>query len=573
MEIKGIIFGFGQTLKNHTKRTDRESNYAKYFGSVFDFIKSKLGLNIRFTESARDNFVNSMLGQFNDFHNRKNSNSNVFSEFDMSKEAESVIMQNITNLEETSIPELQQTIADKMGRKSQKTLDYQLSSYELWPDVLPVLQELKSKGYLIAIASNSIQPEKHERLIEELGLGEFISCVAISGRIGKRKPDPTIVEDIAKQLGISKDQMVIVGDMLDRDIMCGNLARIRSVWLNIDSKSRAQNIKAIKSRCLPTETIVGLSQLPETLDYMQFTPSPNQIKVGYYIHKPKKKFEIASKKMFISNAEIHYKNIDLWAPVELQGQFDLIVHKATDLMFPKDKQDERAFENLKQYLESHPQTLMIDPFESLYLTKNREAFIQSFKKFKLKKFNIKVRTPKVYTPENTEFPCFIKAVEASEIKGAHSMGIVLTPEGLQQAQKYFSNQVIIQEYVPHKSGVYKVYCVGRKSKYCVRPSCCLDRVQKDFVLFESSVPWAEELLLEPQEGVIDLQILENISAAITEATGLSIFGYDIVVSERSGDYVVIDLNYFPKLKPFENLAQEMNQHILDKVTSNNVIIH
>ena len=80
-----------------------------------------------------------------------------------------------------------------------------------YPGIVSLLEELQKKGFMIGVASNKYQEAtvklvKHYfptiHFIEVLGQRESIAV----------KPDPTIVFDILKKAGVSKEETLYVGD-------------------------------------------------------------------------------------------------------------------------------------------------------------------------------------------------------------------------------------------------------------------------------------------------------------------------------------------------------------------------
>uniref|UniRef100_A0A4W3GF94 Inositol-tetrakisphosphate 1-kinase-like n=1 Tax=Callorhinchus milii TaxID=7868 RepID=A0A4W3GF94_CALMI len=64
--------------------------------------------------------------------------------------------------------------------------------------------------------------------------------------------------------------------------------------------------------------------------------------------------------------------IDLTKPIE--GNFDLIVHKLSDLVHEadvKDPQSRQLVQRFQDYLDSHPHTIILDPLPSVQRLSDR----------------------------------------------------------------------------------------------------------------------------------------------------------------------------------------------------------
>jgi putative hydrolase of the HAD superfamily len=87
-------------------------------------------------------------------------------------------------------------------------------NFELYDDVLPVLDLLREHGLKIGLVSNTSRD-----------LDAFVAhfCLPVdawvaSGKHGKVKPDPTIFRVVLEKLGVEPSAAVMVGDSLEDDI-------------------------------------------------------------------------------------------------------------------------------------------------------------------------------------------------------------------------------------------------------------------------------------------------------------------------------------------------------------------
>ena len=84
------------------------------------------------------------------------------------------------------------------------------SSYKLFDDVVPVLEELRDSGFRLGLISNF--ERWLEELIVELDVGHLFDAVTISGVAGVEKPDPAIFELALSEAGVAPAEAVYVGD-------------------------------------------------------------------------------------------------------------------------------------------------------------------------------------------------------------------------------------------------------------------------------------------------------------------------------------------------------------------------
>ncbi|CAN6182990.1 unnamed protein product, partial [Urochloa humidicola] len=48
--------------------------------------------------------------------------------------------------------------------------------------------------------------------------------------------------------------------------------------------------------------------------------------------------------------------------------------------------------------------------------------------------------------------------------------------------------------------------------------------------------------------LVDTELVEEAGKFLKKLLGLTIFGFDVVVQEGTGDHVIVDLNYLPSFK-------------------------
>lgn len=94
--------------------------------------------------------------------------------------------------------------------------DFALSkNWELFDDVHPVLQHLKTKGYTLGIVSNF--DERLPTILEGLGVLEYFSFVLCSTEVKVAKPLPGIFNLALQKAGVEPVEALHVGDNLMLD--------------------------------------------------------------------------------------------------------------------------------------------------------------------------------------------------------------------------------------------------------------------------------------------------------------------------------------------------------------------
>ena len=104
------------------------------------------------------------------------------------------------------------------------------SRYPLYPDADELLSILFGK-YKLGIVTNGIAGLQRKKWYGG-GLETWFDAVVISGEVAIGKPEKGIFEWIAKELEVSLDECVMVGDNSDRDVQGGINAGMKTVWLD-----------------------------------------------------------------------------------------------------------------------------------------------------------------------------------------------------------------------------------------------------------------------------------------------------------------------------------------------------
>ncbi len=101
--------------------------------------------------------------------------------------------------------------------------------YTLYPDAIPTLQTLQSRGYRHYLLSNNY-PELME-IANALGLSPYLSGVVVSALVGYDKPRVEIFE-AARSLAGRPQSCWMIGDNPEDDIAGANRAGFTSVWVH-----------------------------------------------------------------------------------------------------------------------------------------------------------------------------------------------------------------------------------------------------------------------------------------------------------------------------------------------------
>ena len=128
----------------------------------------------------------------------------------------------------------------------------------LYDDTLPVLEELRARGFKVGIVSNTIWGSPAGLLreeIERLGLAPHIDVVVLCRDVGWRKPARPIFEFALKQIDMKAQDCVFVGDHPERDVAGASAVGMEAVLIDREGSFPAYG----------DQRITSLRELPERL--------------------------------------------------------------------------------------------------------------------------------------------------------------------------------------------------------------------------------------------------------------------------------------------------------------------
>jgi beta-phosphoglucomutase len=87
----------------------------------------------------------------------------------------------------------------------------QMSPEDLSDEVRETLDELRTRGYRLAIGSSS---KNTKRILGQIGLGDYFDAISDGTNITNSKPDPEVFLKAAEMLGLSPADCLVVEDAL-----------------------------------------------------------------------------------------------------------------------------------------------------------------------------------------------------------------------------------------------------------------------------------------------------------------------------------------------------------------------
>ena len=123
--------------------------------------------------------------------------------------------------------------------------------------VLPMLETLKRRGYLVGLITNGTHALQYKKLAMT-GLAYVFDEVVVSGDTDWEKPDREIFRFAAERLGVAPDECVYVGDNRKNDVDGAKGAGMYTVWLRSTNPNQSGKTK-------PDKTVDTLKNLPDVV--------------------------------------------------------------------------------------------------------------------------------------------------------------------------------------------------------------------------------------------------------------------------------------------------------------------
>lgn len=100
-----------------------------------------------------------------------------------------------------------------------------------FPETVPMLKELQSKGYKTGLITNGFHCLQYAK-VNMLGLYGCFDEIIVTGDYGIHKPDRRIFDIMREKFGFSPEEMVYVGDNPVNDIEGARNAGWKTIWMN-----------------------------------------------------------------------------------------------------------------------------------------------------------------------------------------------------------------------------------------------------------------------------------------------------------------------------------------------------
>nr|XP_018676593.1 PREDICTED: inositol-tetrakisphosphate 1-kinase 6 isoform X3 [Musa acuminata subsp. malaccensis] len=272
-----------------------------------------------------------------------------------------------------------------------------------------------------------------------------------------------------------------------------------------------------------------------------------------YVMKPSREEDFAKRgalPMYPTQNGLIFVPLTFDIPLLSQLQdVDAVLHKATDEIvdfnphisthFSHGISFSKGMQELERFIQDHPECCMIDPLNNIYPLLDRYNIQQLL--LGLQELNMKDHC-------RLRAPHFLKAL-VFKFEDFKEICVPLP--------------AILQEYVDHGSLIFKFYVLGNNVFHAVKKSMpnasflksSSEKAGSKPIIFDSlkSLPVAtdDQFSVGRLQGDIqslDVDLVKSAANWLKTKLDLSIFGFDVVIQEDTGDHVIVDLNYLPSFK-------------------------
>lgn len=135
-----------------------------------------------------------------------------------------------------------------------------LGTRTIFPETRDVVLELYRRGYHLGLVSNTTSSVEVPAALKALRISGCFDVVILSAVVGKRKPDPAILQNAAERMGISPEKCAYIGDQPKRDVAAARNAGFSKTVILSDPEKQGI-VHADDPALLPDHKIGNLEEL------------------------------------------------------------------------------------------------------------------------------------------------------------------------------------------------------------------------------------------------------------------------------------------------------------------------
>lgn len=128
------------------------------------------------------------------------------------------------------------------------------AAWRPFDDAVPTLRRLRAEGLRLAVLTNGDEAQQQEKL-DLTGLSEHVDALIASSTLPFGKPNPLAFSTAVERLGAPPDEVLMVGDSLEKDVRGALAAGLRAVLLDRSGTHAGVDVPRIVSlhELIPSE--------------------------------------------------------------------------------------------------------------------------------------------------------------------------------------------------------------------------------------------------------------------------------------------------------------------------------
>jgi putative hydrolase of the HAD superfamily len=142
--------------------------------------------------------------------------------------------------------------SDELVDDAFRVFDAARNRIEIFPDVLPALEELSSRYRVVAVTNGNAN-------LQTIGIRHLFHDVVTAVDAGAAKPAAPIFAEAVRRAGVTREQVLHVGDHPENDIEGARSAGLKSVWMNRKNAAWPERLGR------PEVIVTSMSELQELL--------------------------------------------------------------------------------------------------------------------------------------------------------------------------------------------------------------------------------------------------------------------------------------------------------------------
>lgn len=123
--------------------------------------------------------------------------------------------------------------------------NYMLEHMSLNDGVLEVFEYCRKQKISIGICSDLTIHIQHRKL-RRLGIAQYIDAIVTSEEAGAEKPSKVMFEMIMEKLNVTADEVLFIGDSLEKDVIGAEKCGIKGIWYNETTDEVYTSIQSIR---------------------------------------------------------------------------------------------------------------------------------------------------------------------------------------------------------------------------------------------------------------------------------------------------------------------------------------